>query len=115
MDDVQVIPKTTKHQQELETRLKLPWVVHTTVSIFVLCNLYSTDIIQQLCNSCAQKKEKECARPLDLACNFCWKQKKSCTNRGKWIIFFSQSINTHGWGCSHRLPSYSQRYHEEGA
>ena len=115
MDDAQVIPKTTKCQQELETRLKLPWVIHTTVSIFVLCNLYSTDILQQLCNSCVQKKEKECAGPLGLTCDFCWKQKKSCTNRGKWIILFSQSINTHRWGHSRRPPLYSQCYHEEGA
>ena len=44
-DNAQVIPKTTKCQQELETRLKLPQVVHSTISIFVLCNLYSTDIL----------------------------------------------------------------------
>ena len=85
----QVIPKMTKHQQELETRLKLPQVIHTLVSIFILCNLNSTDILQQLCNSCAQKKEKECTEPLSLICNFCWKPKKSCMNRGKWIILFS--------------------------
>ena len=44
-DNAQVISKTTKCQQELETRLKLPRVIHTTISIFVLCNLYSTDIL----------------------------------------------------------------------
>ena len=66
-----MIPKMTKHQQELETGLKVPQVIHATVSIFVLCNLYSTDILQQLCNSCVQKKEKECAGPLGLTCDFC--------------------------------------------
>src|ERR1700683_2679324 len=66
----------------------------------------------QLCTNCARAHKTTCSGPTGQACNFCWKQKKSCSNGGKLSPIGLEFYITNGYCLIYRSPSPD---HQRGA